>query len=118
MDYQVFLNEKHQIELIFGEKLNEEELKTMLKIANQLITKMKKENIPINILADVSKLNKLSIGARSYGSSWLLKQPINKVAVFGDNLFMKYFIRMLSAGLGLNKKISFFKSKKEAQKWL
>lgn len=118
MDETVFLNEKQQIELLFGEKLNEDELKKMLKTATSLITEIRNKKLPVYLLVDVNKLNKLTIAARSYGSSWLLKQPIDKVAVYGDNLFMKYFIRMLTGGLGLTNKMSFFSSRKEAEEWL
>ena len=118
MAKHVFLNEKQQIELLFEENLNEDELKVMLKTATKLIAEVKEKKLPVYLLADVNKLNKLTIAARRYGSSRLLKQPVDKIAVYGDNLFMKYFVRMLSGGLGLNDKMSFFSSRKEAEQWL
>ncbi|MCB9363822.1 MAG: STAS/SEC14 domain-containing protein [Flavobacteriales bacterium] len=118
MNKKVFLNQKQQIELGFDKKLNEEELKSMLNVATTLIKKIREKDLPVYLLANVNDLNNLTIGARSYGSAWLLKQPINKIAIYGNNLFMKHFIRMLSEGLGLNDKIKFFTTKKEAEKWL
>lgn len=119
MNKKVFENERGEIELTFGEKLDEAELIKMLVIANNIIKNKKtKGKQEIKILADVSKLNQLTIAARRYGSNWLLQQPIDKVAVYGNNLFMKYFIQMLVTGLGYGNKMKFFKTRSEALKWL
>ena len=118
MSEKVFLNELLQIEIVFDHKIYDKELKVMLDIAAGVIKKIHQKKVAIHLLVNVNKVNAITLESRKYCSFLLLKHPIDKVAVYGNNLFMKYFILMFTKGLGLSDKMKFFSTKDEAQQWL
>ena len=118
MSEKVFINELQQIEIVFNEKVYDKELKVMLDKAAEFIKKNHKKQVPVHLLVNIKKINMITIESRKRGSNWLFEQPIDKVAVYGDNLFMKYFILMFTKGLGITDKMKFFVSRTEAQHWL
>ena len=118
MAKKVFLNKEKEIEIIFNTKIEEKELGEMLELATKYIKENKKIGIPINLLVNVSKVKGITTGARKYGSNWLLKSPIDKVAVYSGSLFMKYFLPMLINGIGYHDKMKHFETKAEAKEWL
>ncbi len=118
MSEKVFINELQQIEIVFNEKVYDKELKVILDRATEFIKKTHKKQVPVHLLVDISKVDMITVESRKRGSIWLFKQPIDKIAVYGDNLFMKYFIQMFTKGLGLTHKMKFFVSRTEAQQWL
>lgn len=118
MNEKVSFNELLQIEIVFNEKVYDKELKLILDVAAEFIKKNYQKNVPVHLLVNINKVNMITVESRKRCSIWLLKQPIDKIAVYGDNLFMKYFIQMFTKGLGLTDKMKFFVSKAEAQHWL
>lgn len=118
MSEKVFINELQQIEIVFNEKVYDKELKVILDKAAEFIKKNYQKQISVHLLVNSNKVNMITVESRKRCSIWLLKQPIDKVAVYGDNLFMKYFIQMFTKALGITDKMKFFVSRAEAQKWL
>lgn len=114
----VFINNENQIEIIFNENIDEKKLKEMLGIAAKIIKNNTKQNAKNLLLVNVQKVDHVSISARIHGSAWLLRQPLDKVAVYGENLYMKYFVALLIKALNIQKRMRFFSYRNDAQSWL
>jgi len=73
---------------------------------------------PVHLVADITKLNNISIESRKYGIEWTRSTKINKIAVFGGNVFMKHLINLIIMASGRKENFRIFKTKHEAEEWI
>ena len=97
-------------------ELEVDTLRVILKRADSLIDRMKKEQKQARVLVDVEQLETVKLESRKYGVNWLRKSHYDRISVYGKNTFMKYFVNMLVSVLDNN--MRYFDNKQEAQKWL
>ena len=72
----------------------------------------------IKVIANVNKVNKVSVHSRKYGSKWLVNHPEFRIAFYGKNLFIKYILHLITKINNAKKTMRVFSSKKDALKWL
>lgn len=114
----VFINENDQVEMILKGDLVNEQLLPMLNETVKCLNQVRKKNKPHLLLVEVTHLNKISIYSRKTGTDWIRSRKELSIAVYGNNLFMKYFVHMLITATNRSCNMKFFTTKKEAQEWL
>jgi len=114
----VFINENDHVEMIFNGNLMNEKFTPMLNEAIKCLNTIREKKKSPRLLLDVSGLDKISMYSRKSGADWIKSRKELNIAVYGDNLFMKYFVNMLITATNRSGTMKYFSSKDEAQNWL
>jgi UDP-N-acetylmuramyl pentapeptide synthase len=118
MPNKVFLNKNEYIEIIYEGDQTSETVNNVVDETLKIISILKKQNKPVKIINDLSKLGGSSMGARKTSAETLEKVKYDKVALFGANLFMKYLAILIIKASGMGEKVKYFDTREEAEKWL
>ncbi len=105
--------ENNTIKYTISTPVDEEEAKRLNGIGSEYIDK--KGGI-IYILIDLKKSTQFSSGARKEWVKFLQNPKINKVAIFGGNVFVRTLASFVIAA-SKSKNIKFFTTEEEATSW-
>ncbi len=101
------------IKYIISSPVDETEAKRLNKVGSEYINKKKGS---IYILIDLKRSTQFSSGARKEWVKFLQNPKINKVAIFGGNIFVRTLASFVIAA-SKSKNIKFFTTEKEAISW-
>ncbi|MGB0368934.1 MAG: STAS/SEC14 domain-containing protein [Flavobacteriales bacterium] len=96
--------------------LDIELLALTLDKTDEYLSELSENGLPPIGFADARGLLSIKLEARRHGVEWLRTANYKKFAVYGDNLFVKYFVNGLIKVLG--NPMRYFTSRDEAIAWL
>lgn len=118
MPNKVFLGENDIIFNLYEGNQAQESIQNMVNENNRIITKLRRQNKPVLVLADLTKLGQSSIGSRQASADALKNKDYDKVALFGANKFMKYVGNFIITASGQERRARMFDTEDEAMAWL
>lgn len=108
-------------DIIFYRYIGDQTSETIDRLAAQtraLCQQLKHEGKPGLLLVDLTELGAQDAGARKASATELDTLPVDKVAVFGANLFMKYLAQFIIRASKRSDITQYFDTKEAATAWL
>lgn len=105
-------------QIIFADYISLPDLQAALEKLNQQIDHQRKETEKILVLADVTRLQQVSMNARKFGVQWLRQKRFIKLAAVCHSVYIKHFVQMLIVATGLRNEMKVFNDRKQAMEWL
>ncbi|MBI3283103.1 STAS/SEC14 domain-containing protein [Candidatus Curtissbacteria bacterium] len=118
MPNQVFLDQDGFIHNIYQGDQTRESVEAVVNKNNQLVAKLRQQNRPVLVLADLTQLGQSSLGSRQASAEALKNEDFDKVALFGANIFMKHVGNFIITASGQDQRAKMFNTKDEAIGWL
>ncbi len=95
-----------------------ETIKEFKQQTDAIITKLRSQNKPVLMLADVNDLKKLGADARQAAVSLIQGETGDKMAIVGASTILRYTGKLVIMALGSKIEINYFDSDEQAVKWL
>ena len=119
MDNKVFLNNEDIIEEVYvGDQDGFSVQETLVKNALPLIEHLKSQSKQVLVLVDLLQIGMPNASARAVAQKALQELDFEKLAVYTENVYIKYVATFVIKASGKSEKIKVFKTRDEALAWL
>jgi hypothetical protein len=117
MPNHVSVIDEHSIRLTLVGDQTEVNFAPTAQEAEVLANEARAANRSINVLVDVTQVGHVTLGVRQLSAKNLREWPLNRVAIFGANTYLRHLANLVIVATG-NQKSRLFKTEEEALVWL
>lgn len=103
--------------IYYGDQ-NSQSLKKSSTELRKLAGILRKKKIKVLILADVSRIKKVNLGAKKTGLELMRSLDFDKAAIFGDYIKFKSLVNIITIAAGKSDRVKFFSNEEDATNWL
>ena len=119
MNNKVFINKSELIEQMYvGDQTGDSVDQTLVKRTNPLIAQLKQRRKRILVLINLTKIGTPNASARLVAVNALKQLEYEKIAVYTDNLYIKYVAGFVIKASGRFNDVRTFDDRRNAIKWL
>lgn len=118
MPNKAFLGDDGLLHQLYIGDQTAETITDIVQQSEAVMRQLQKQDKPINILVDLSKIGHQNLGARRVASYVLKHWPYRKIAIFGASSYLRHVANLMVLANGRSHMVRSFASQQAATDWL